>query len=95
MEEFLVPIIDVCRKMPGFENLHKQDAHKWKRANDIRRHYQTTPHKMEVAWKVTSKCWEEDMTGHLCKLGGGYIYMSSCHKFSRSTKWEDARNVIQ
>ena len=62
MEEFLVPIIDTCHKIPGFDSLRKQDVHKWCHANDIRCHYQTTPHKMEAAWKATLERWGDNIT---------------------------------
>ena len=81
MEEFLVPIIDVWRRIPGFKNLRKWDAHKWKQADNICRHYQTTPHEVEATWKAAMKWWGEDVTSHLHKLGSRYIYTLSCCKF--------------
>ena len=95
LEEFLVLIIDACRKIPGFEQLRKKDGNKWRRADDIRRHYQTTPHKVNIAWNVVAERWGEDVAGLLKKLGIGYIYASSCRKLSRAAKWNEARLTIQ
>ena len=65
MEEFLVPIIDACHKIPSFDSLWKRDAHKWKCVDDIQQHYQITPHKVEAAWKATSEMWGGDVTHQL------------------------------
>lgn len=90
--ELIIPVIEECSKVPGFEKLRKADMSRWIQAEGIKREYEDMTRKIEKAWEVVEKNWGSEITSTLRPLAKHYAYAAACRKMSRTNSWETIRD---
>lgn len=88
----VIPVIEECSKVPGFDKMRKADISRWKQAEGIKKEHEETTHKVQKAWEAVERNWGPEVFGTLRPLARHYAYAAACRKMSRSYSWATIRN---
>ena len=75
--EFLLPIIEACFHIPGFQNMRKEDSDKWGEAEQIKKVCEQTPYKIQLCWSVVQAQWGEGLVK--CWSRWGAVMLMAMH----------------